>query len=87
MIWLYTDVHVRRQVTIGLRIRGVDVLTAQEDNAATLEDPDLSNRASELERVLFSQDTDLLREAALRQRKGQPFSGVIFGQQQVLTIG
>jgi hypothetical protein len=30
---LYSDVHVRRAVTEGLRLRGVDILTAQEDGA------------------------------------------------------
>ena len=32
---LYMDVHVRRAVTQGLRLRQVDVLTAQEDGTAT----------------------------------------------------
>ena len=36
---LYFDVHVRRAVTEGLRLREVDVLTAQEDDAATMDDP------------------------------------------------
>jgi hypothetical protein len=35
---LYMDVHVPRAVTNGLRQRGVDVITAQEDEAATLDD-------------------------------------------------
>jgi hypothetical protein len=48
MIRLYMDVHVRREVTVGLRIRGVDVLTAQEDGAARFADaelmpPDIAN--------------------------------------------
>lgn len=86
MIRLYMDVHVRRAVTVGLRRRGVDVLTAQEDDAARLPDPELLNRASELRRVLFSQDTDLLREAALRQRTNQPFAGVIFAEQDAVTV-
>lgn len=30
-IALYMDVHVPRAVTLGLRLRGVDVLTAQEE--------------------------------------------------------
>ena len=64
---LYCDVHVRRAVTVGLRIRGVDVLTAQEDSAGHLDDAALLNRASELGRLLFSQDEDLLREATRRQ--------------------
>jgi len=81
MIRLYMDVHVRREVTVGLRVRGVDVLTAQEDGAATLADPELLTRATELGRVPFSQDTDFLRETATRQEAGIPFSGVIFGEQ------
>jgi hypothetical protein len=87
MIRLYMDVHVRREVTVGLRIRGVDVLTAQEDGAARLADAELLTRATELGRVLFSQDTDFLREAAACQESGLAFSGVIFGEQLALTVG
>jgi hypothetical protein len=53
---LYMDVHIRQAVTDGLRRRGVDVLTAQEDNAARLSDDELLDRAMALGRVLFSQD-------------------------------
>ena len=63
---LYSDVHVRAAVTEGLRLRGVDVLTAQEDGAATMDDPDLLDRAGELGRVIFTQDQDFLREAHRR---------------------
>lgn len=35
---LYMDVHVKRAVTDALRLRGVDVLTAREDDSAELED-------------------------------------------------
>jgi hypothetical protein len=38
---LYMDVHVRRVVTDGLRLRKVDVLTTQDDEAAELDDPEL----------------------------------------------
>jgi len=31
------DVHVPRAVTMGLRLRAIDVLTAQEDGAAQLD--------------------------------------------------
>jgi hypothetical protein len=58
------DVHVPRPVTRSLRRREVDVLTAQEDGTAQWEDPDLLDRAGALARVLFSQDADLLAEAA-----------------------
>jgi hypothetical protein len=40
-----------------------------------------------LERVLFTQDDDLLREAAERQRHGVAFAGVIYGHQLNVTIG
>ena len=81
------DVHVRRVVPVSLRLRGVDVLTAQEDGAARFPDPELLDRAGELNRVLFSQDRDLLREATRRQRQGRPFSGVIYAHQLHISIG
>ena len=74
-------------VTDGLRLRGVDVLTAQEDGAAELEDPALLDRATELKRVLFSQDDDLLREANNRQQTGEHFAGVIYAHQLNITVG
>ena len=86
-IALYMDVHVRRAVTNGLRIRGVDVMTAQEDGTAMWPDNRLLDRAGELDRVLFSQDDDLLAKAELRQRENSPFTGVIYGHQLAITIG
>lgn len=59
---LYMDVHVPRPITRGLRRRGVDVLTAQDDGAARLPDAELLGRAREQGRLLFSQDEDLLRK-------------------------
>lgn len=32
------DVHIRRAVTVALRLRSIDVLTAQEDASAELDD-------------------------------------------------
>ena len=84
---LYMDVHVRRAVTVGLRMRGVDVLTSQEDGTTRLSDPDLRDRASSFQRVLFSQDDDLLVEATRRQHAGIPFVGVIYCHQLRLSVG
>ncbi len=81
------DVHVPRPITRGLRKLGVDVLTAQEDGAARWSDPVLLDRAAELNRVLFSQDEDLLVEAARRQSQGAIFKGVIYAPQLALTTG
>lgn len=87
MINLYMDVHIPKAITTGLRIRGVDVITAQEDNAATLPDPSLLNRATELQRTLFTFDDDLLREAQRRQAEGLPFAGVIYTRFLKVSIG
>jgi hypothetical protein len=84
---LFMDHHVKRQVTAGLRRRGVDVLTALEDGANTLPDPDLLDRATALGRVLVTQDEDLLREGAFRQQHGVPFAGLVYAHQQSVTIG
>lgn len=84
---LYMDHHVPRAITGGLRLRGVDVLTALEDGASELDDPALLDRAGALGRVLFTQDDDLLAEAARRQRVGETFPGVIFAHQLRISIG
>ncbi len=75
---LYMDVHVPRSITVQLRRRGIDVLTSQEDGTRQYADPDLLDRSTELQRLLFTFDDDLLREAARRQSVGPPFGGVIF---------
>jgi predicted nuclease of predicted toxin-antitoxin system len=86
-IRLYMDVHVRRAITVSLRLRGVDVMTAQEDQSARLPDPKLLDRATSLDRVLVSFDHDLLREAARRQKQSRPFSGVIYAHQLRVSVG
>lgn len=80
------DVHVHRAITEGLRTRGVDVLTSQEDGTRELEDPSLMDRATSLEWVLFSQDKDMLAESARRQRGSIRFSGLIYAHQS-LALG
>ena len=83
----YMDHHVPHTITLGLRLRGVEVLTAYEDGASQLDDAALLDRASELGRVLFTQDDDLLVEAASRQRDEIPFQGVIYAHQLRVPIG
>ena len=65
-IGIYMDVHIPKAITNGLRLRGVDIITAQEDNTTTLPDDELLSRATELGRPIFSQDDDLLTEADKR---------------------
>jgi predicted nuclease of predicted toxin-antitoxin system len=86
-IKLYMDAHIPKAVTNGLRLRGIDLLTAQEDNADKLSDSELLERATVLNRVLFTFDDDLLVEAAKRQRLSIPFSGVIYTSPLNISIG
>lgn len=86
-VQLYMDVHVPYAITVALRLRGVDVLTAQEDGTSKLDDPILLDRATELGRLLFTRDDDLLREANLRQQTGVPFAGVVYAHQLNISIG
>ena len=70
----YVDVHVPAAVTEGLRRRGIDVFTSQEDGTREAEDELLLRRATMLGRVLFSQDQDLLAIAANWQANNREFS-------------
>lgn len=86
-IKLYMNAHIPRAITVGLRMRSVDVLTAQEDSAATLSDPDLLNRATQLGRAVFTFDDDLLAEVTRKQRETEPFAGVIYAHPLRISIG
>ena len=81
------DVHVPYPVTRQLRLRGVDVITAQEDGGRRLQDPLLLDRAAALDRALVTQDEDFLTEATRRMREGISFSGVIYAHPLGMTIG
>jgi Domain of unknown function (DUF5615) len=84
---LYMDVQIPAAITEGLRRRGIDVLTSQEDGTREEDDATLLVRATELERVLFTQDSDFLRIAAEWQQTGRAFPGVVFAHQQGVSIG
>jgi predicted nuclease of predicted toxin-antitoxin system len=81
------DVNVRIEITLGLRKRGIDCLTAQEDQSARLRDSDLLDRANALNRVLFTHDDDFKRLCAMRQASGMGFAGVVYAHQLKITIG
>ena len=79
------DVHVPTAVTEGLRRRGVDVLTAQEDGNQESSDEALLNRATEVDRILFTQDDDLL--AIAWQKNSREFTGLAYCHQLAAGIG
>jgi hypothetical protein len=87
MLRLYMDVHVKAAITAGVRRRGIEVLTAQEDGSTRFEDTEQLDRATALAHVLFSQDDDFLAMARQRQSSGVFFAGLIYGHQLAATIG
>ena len=84
---LYMDEHVPKAITLALRIRGVDVLTAQEDDRRATEDAVLLDRATQLGRVIFSFDADMLRHTTARLEKGIEFAGLVFAHPTRISVG
>lgn len=86
-IALYMDTHVHAAVTEQLRRRGVDVLTAQDDNCGDRDDEELLSRSTTLGRVMFTFDIRFKARAEDWQRQGKPFAGLVWGHPMRLTIG
>jgi len=78
-IALYFDVHVDHAIAGQLRLRQVDVLTAQEDGTERLTDERLLERASQLGRPIFTHDIRFKAMAESWQSQARPFIGLISG--------
>jgi hypothetical protein len=83
----YLDENVPRPIADGCRQRGLDVRTVQEDGCTGIDDRAVLDRAGELDRVLFTQDDDFLREATRRVRAGERFTTVIYAHQLLVSVG
>lgn len=81
------DEHVPHGITVQLRLRAVDVLTAQEDGRKGAPDEAVLARATLLERVLFTQDDDFLGHTRKQQAAGGHFTGLIYTHQMRANIG
>ena len=86
-VGLYFDVHVDHAIAAQLRLRQVDVLTAQQDNADRLSDDELLERARLLGRPLVTHDIRFHAMAEGWRQQGRPFSGLIFGHLMKISIG
>jgi hypothetical protein len=84
---LYMDENVHGAITIGLRLRDVDVLTVQEDGYSGSPDPVILDRSTALGRIVFTQDRDFLVEGSHRQTVGIDFAGVVYAHQLMVSIG
>lgn len=81
------DVHVQGALTEQLELRGVDVITAQDDGRAENEDDELLEGATELGRVVFTQDEDFLAIATEWQQSSLEFAGIVYGHHLRVPIG
>ena len=84
---LYADHDLNAHIVAGLRLRGVDLITAFEDGRAEESDPNLLDRATELGRLLVTHDKGFMAEAARRHRNGEWFYGIIYAPQRRGMIG
>ena len=84
---LYFDHHVQRAIARWLRQWEIDVLTAEEDQAAGRADDDLLARATELGRVFVSNDRDLLIITARWYQEGRHFAGLAYHTYQRIPYG
>jgi hypothetical protein len=84
---LYMNHHVPAAVTQQLRRRAVDCLTCADDATEELDDEPLPARATQLGRIVFTQDTDFLEITNRLLRQGTEFAGLISAPQLGITIG
>ena len=82
-IRFYLDENVPVATCTQLNQRGIDCITARD--LVTLGDSDENHltRATTMERVLCTHDTDLLRLAAA----GTPHAGIVFAPQRGFSVG
>lgn len=82
-IRFYFDQHVWASVAAGLRILGIDVLTAQESGRCGMADADQLAFASAEERVMATFDSDFL----VLHNAGVPHAGIVWCPEQEHSIG
>jgi predicted nuclease of predicted toxin-antitoxin system len=83
LIAFYFDVQMPRVVALALRDKGIDVITAQDEQAERWPDAQIMDRAIALKRVLVTCDRDFLIEA----RKRSTFATVAFVKQYHMQLG
>lgn len=86
-VGLYADVHVPGPVILQLRLRDVDILAATEEGTNRLRDHELLELATSLRRVTVTQDIRFRVLAEDWQRRGKPFTGLVFAHQRYVSFG
>lgn len=83
----YMDVHVPAAITGQLRLHGVQALAASEEGTNRLPDDELLQLATDLGRVVVTQDIRFRVMAEEWQRQRRPFAGLIFARQRPNQVG
>lgn len=83
----YFDHNVPKSILTGLRLKGIDIVTALEDKRSGLGDNQLLERAFELKRVMFTFDDDFLTVAQDFLIEEKDFYGIIYSHQLKISIG
>ena len=83
----YFDHHVPSAIAEGLVKRGIGVVTTNEDNTTEWEDEAILQRATDLGRLVFTQDIDFLAIAHRWAAEGREFAGVVYAHQLGITVG
>lgn len=82
MIRFLLDEHVPHAIAHGLRLRGVDVLTANEANLLATPDEQIVEYALNNQLVIFTQDDDFLSIASTFNH-----GGIVYSKQGKRSIG
>ena len=82
-ISLYLDENLSPEITIQLRLRGIDAISVRDMGLFGDTDDNHLIRATAMGRVLVTSDTDFLKLAL----EVPEHPGVIFGEQQAHSLG
>jgi hypothetical protein len=86
-VTLLFDAHVDHAIAGQLRMRDVDVLTAQHANVDWYTDESLLDHAAMLGRVLFTHDIRFRAMAERWQLQNRSFYGLVFAHPMQVSIG
>ena len=82
----FADEHVKAAIVEGLRLRDMDVVTAQEKDQRQVDDEALLAVATGEGRLLLTNDTDFLRIHSRWLSDRRDHAGIVFWRQD-LAIG
>jgi hypothetical protein len=81
------DENVILALVLGLRRRGMDVLTVQDLGKRGEDDPLLLDIAYQRDRIVLTNDQDFLSLAAERASRQELFAPIFYWPQQQRTVG